>query len=222
MAYEALNNLGHSGRRVVIVLNDNGRSYAPTVSQLSQSLTTLRLNPTYTAARERLRLRLRELPGFGRAGLLGRALGDQRAARDGGAAHLLRGARRPLRRPDRRARHRAHGAGLRPRRRVGRPDRRPRADPEGPRLRAGRRGRHPAPARRQGDQAHHAREHGGQLGRHGRRRARPAPTAAAWPRPARLPEADGRRVTRSAPRPTPTPSPAPCWPRPRTTRGSWR
>ncbi len=65
MAYEALNNLGHSGRRVVIVLNDNGRSYAPTVSQLSQSLTTLRLNPTYTAARERLRLRLRELPGLG-------------------------------------------------------------------------------------------------------------------------------------------------------------
>ncbi len=65
MAYEALNNLGHARRRVVIVLNDNGRSYAPTVSQLSQSLTTLRLNPTYTAARERLRLRLRELPALG-------------------------------------------------------------------------------------------------------------------------------------------------------------
>jgi 1-deoxy-D-xylulose-5-phosphate synthase len=65
MAYEALNNLGHSHRRLVIVLNDNGRSYAPTVSQLSQSLTTLRLNPTYTAARERLRLRLRDLPALG-------------------------------------------------------------------------------------------------------------------------------------------------------------
>jgi 1-deoxy-D-xylulose-5-phosphate synthase len=65
MAYEALNNLGHSHRKVVIVLNDNGRSYAPTVSQLSQSLTSLRLNPTYTAARERLRLRLRELPALG-------------------------------------------------------------------------------------------------------------------------------------------------------------
>jgi 1-deoxy-D-xylulose-5-phosphate synthase len=65
MAYEALNNLGHSGCRVVIVLNDNGRSYAPTVSQLSQSLTTLRLNPTYTMARERLRTRLRGLPAFG-------------------------------------------------------------------------------------------------------------------------------------------------------------
>jgi 1-deoxy-D-xylulose-5-phosphate synthase len=65
MAYEALNNLGHSGRRVVIVLNDNGRSYAPTVSHLSQSLTTLRLNPTYTQTRERLRLRLRDLPAVG-------------------------------------------------------------------------------------------------------------------------------------------------------------
>jgi 1-deoxy-D-xylulose-5-phosphate synthase len=65
MAYEALNNLGHSGGRVVVVLNDNGRSYAPTVSQLSQSLTSLRLNPTYTHTRERLRNRLRGLPGFG-------------------------------------------------------------------------------------------------------------------------------------------------------------
>jgi len=65
MAYEALNNLGHSGRRVVIVLNDNGRSYAPTVSHLSQSLTNLRLNPTYTQTRERLRLRLRDLPAVG-------------------------------------------------------------------------------------------------------------------------------------------------------------
>ena len=44
MAYEALNNLGHSNQRVVIVLNDNGRSYAPTVSKLSESLTSLRIN----------------------------------------------------------------------------------------------------------------------------------------------------------------------------------
>jgi 1-deoxy-D-xylulose-5-phosphate synthase len=65
MAYEALNNLGHSGRRVVVVLNDNGRSYAPTVSHLSQSLTSLRLNPTYMQTRERLRNRLRGLPAFG-------------------------------------------------------------------------------------------------------------------------------------------------------------
>lgn len=71
MAYEALNNLGHSGRRVVIVLNDNGRSYAPTVSQLSESLTSLRLNPTYVQARERLRHILREIPGIGEAAYTG-------------------------------------------------------------------------------------------------------------------------------------------------------
>src|SRR5271169_6893685 len=65
MAYEALNNLGHSGRRVVVVLNDNGRSYAPTVSHLSQSLTSLRLNPTYVQTRERIRNRLREIPAVG-------------------------------------------------------------------------------------------------------------------------------------------------------------
>ena len=71
MTYEALNNLGHSGRRVVIVLNDNGRSYAPTVSQLSSSLTSLRLHPTYVQARERLRHVLRELPGVGEVAYTG-------------------------------------------------------------------------------------------------------------------------------------------------------
>jgi len=65
MAYEALNNLGHSGRRVLIVLNDNGRSYAPTVSGLSMSLTHLRLNPTYVQARQRIRHLIREIPGVG-------------------------------------------------------------------------------------------------------------------------------------------------------------
>jgi 1-deoxy-D-xylulose-5-phosphate synthase len=65
MAYEALNNLGHSGTPVVIVLNDNGRSYAPTVSRLSLGLTHLRLNPAYIQARQRIRHLIRELPGVG-------------------------------------------------------------------------------------------------------------------------------------------------------------
>ena len=38
MAFEGLNNLGHSGLPVTVVLNDNGRSYAPTVGRLSESL----------------------------------------------------------------------------------------------------------------------------------------------------------------------------------------
>ena len=63
MAYEALNNLGHSGARVLIVLNDNGRSYAPTVSKLSVSLTQLRLDPRYLQVRERVRHLVEDLPG---------------------------------------------------------------------------------------------------------------------------------------------------------------
>jgi 1-deoxy-D-xylulose-5-phosphate synthase len=62
MAYEALNNLGHSNTRVVIVLNDNGRSYAPTISKLSESLTSLRLNRTYLTVRERLGRLVRRMP----------------------------------------------------------------------------------------------------------------------------------------------------------------
>ncbi len=71
MAYEALNNLGHSGQRVVVVLNDNGHSYAPTISRLSESLTSLRLSPAYVSSRERLREWLRKIPGVGRLAYLG-------------------------------------------------------------------------------------------------------------------------------------------------------
>src|SRR5437764_8773586 len=65
MAYEALNNLGHSGRRVLIVLNDNGRSYAPTISRLSAGLTRLRLNPAYVQNRDRVQRLLRAVPKVG-------------------------------------------------------------------------------------------------------------------------------------------------------------
>jgi 1-deoxy-D-xylulose-5-phosphate synthase len=65
MAYEALNNLGHASSRVVIVLNDNGRSYSPTISKLSAGLTNLRLSPSYIHARERIRKLLREIPALG-------------------------------------------------------------------------------------------------------------------------------------------------------------
>ncbi|HEX2849530.1 MAG TPA: 1-deoxy-D-xylulose-5-phosphate synthase, partial [Acidimicrobiales bacterium] len=65
MAFEGLNNLGHSGKRVVIILNDNGRSYAPTVSKLSDSVTRLRLNPGYMQLRDRIDRLVRELPGVG-------------------------------------------------------------------------------------------------------------------------------------------------------------
>ncbi|MGH9190599.1 MAG: 1-deoxy-D-xylulose-5-phosphate synthase [Acidimicrobiales bacterium] len=78
MAYEALNNLGHSGRRVLIVLNDNGRSYAPTVSRLIAGLTKLRLNPSYVKNRDRIQRLLRGVPGIGEHLELG--MGSMRAA----------------------------------------------------------------------------------------------------------------------------------------------
>ena len=62
MAYEALNNLGHANRKVIIVLNDNGRSYAPTISQLSGSLAQIRLNPVYMRRQQKIEQALRNLP----------------------------------------------------------------------------------------------------------------------------------------------------------------
>jgi 1-deoxy-D-xylulose-5-phosphate synthase len=90
MAYEALNNLGHSGTRVIIVLNDNGRSYAPTISnitagpatppeptsehpslpsrlteKLSHTLTNIRQNPVYVRRQRRLEHFVHDLPYVG-------------------------------------------------------------------------------------------------------------------------------------------------------------
>ncbi len=65
MAFEGLNNLGHSDSRAVIILNDNGRSYAPTVSKLGESLGRLRLNPSYVRNRARLDRLLHEVPLVG-------------------------------------------------------------------------------------------------------------------------------------------------------------
>ena len=65
MAYEALNNLGHSGKRAIIILNDNGRSYAPTVGRLTESVSRLRLNPHYLKQRTRLEALVRDVPLVG-------------------------------------------------------------------------------------------------------------------------------------------------------------
>ncbi|HEY3502954.1 MAG TPA: 1-deoxy-D-xylulose-5-phosphate synthase [Actinocatenispora sp.] len=47
LAWEALNNLGASDRPVVVVLNDNGRSYEPTVGGLAGQLAALRRRAGY-------------------------------------------------------------------------------------------------------------------------------------------------------------------------------
>jgi 1-deoxy-D-xylulose-5-phosphate synthase len=65
MAFEGLNNLGHSGRDCIIILNDNGRSYAPTVSRLGESLVKIRNNPTYMRRQARLEKMLADVPLLG-------------------------------------------------------------------------------------------------------------------------------------------------------------
>ncbi|HXA28709.1 MAG TPA: 1-deoxy-D-xylulose-5-phosphate synthase [Candidatus Angelobacter sp.] len=65
MAYEALNNIGHLKPEMVIILNDNGRSYAPTVGGLAENLGQLRLSPKYEAAKDKAGTVLRGLPVVG-------------------------------------------------------------------------------------------------------------------------------------------------------------
>ncbi len=176
MAYEAINNIGHGDKRVIVVLNDNGRSYAPTVSMLSASV------PEPRRARqpsERDRRGHREAvaradrhptqPGLRPPSTPPRGVPPAPAGRrpsgrlgDGGvqgrrprvppAAVVLRGARRPVRRPVRRAQHRGDGARVPQRDRAvgGGTDPRARPDPEGPRLPARRGRRREAPPRRAG------------------------------------------------------------------------
>jgi len=62
MAFEALNNLGHYEQNAVIVLNDNGRSYAPTVSRLSSTVSRLRQHPSYWKGRSRIKNMLGRVP----------------------------------------------------------------------------------------------------------------------------------------------------------------
>ena len=65
MCWEALNNIAASRRPVVIVVNDNGRSYAPTIGGVADHLATLRLQPVYEQALERGRDVVRSLPLVG-------------------------------------------------------------------------------------------------------------------------------------------------------------
>lgn len=65
MAYEGLNNLGNTGANAIIILNDNGRSYAPTASRLGDSLARIRLDPRYLRNKARFEKILREVPLLG-------------------------------------------------------------------------------------------------------------------------------------------------------------
>jgi 1-deoxy-D-xylulose-5-phosphate synthase len=68
MAWEALNNIAINPQsRLVIVVNDNGRSYTPTIGGLATALTTLRTDPQYERVLEVVKRRLNAVPGIGHA-----------------------------------------------------------------------------------------------------------------------------------------------------------
>lgn len=65
MAWEALNNIAAGDRPVVIVVNDNGRSYTPTVGGLANRLTEIRTDPRYESTLHAIKERLNRKPGLG-------------------------------------------------------------------------------------------------------------------------------------------------------------
>src|SRR6195952_2446234 len=54
LSYEGLNNAGHSGRDLIVVLNDNEMSIAPNVGAMSKYLVSIQRNPLYNRVRSKL------------------------------------------------------------------------------------------------------------------------------------------------------------------------
>ena len=67
MCWEALNNIAaHKERPVVIVINDNGRSYSPTIGGVADHLASLRLQPGYERILDGGRELLKHTPVVGK------------------------------------------------------------------------------------------------------------------------------------------------------------
>jgi 1-deoxy-D-xylulose-5-phosphate synthase len=65
MCWEALNNIAAAERPVVIVVNDNGRSYSPTIGGLADHLAALRLRPGYEKVLDMIKETLPRTPLVG-------------------------------------------------------------------------------------------------------------------------------------------------------------
>ena len=65
MCYEALNDAGNSGTKMIVVLNDNEMSIAPNVGALSNYLTHLRISAGWQSAKRKAR-RLNRIPLIGK------------------------------------------------------------------------------------------------------------------------------------------------------------
>ncbi len=64
-AFEALNNAGHLGTNMIVILNDNEMSIDKNVGALSEYLSQMRTAPTYNKVKHDLEFLLRKIPSIG-------------------------------------------------------------------------------------------------------------------------------------------------------------
>ena len=62
IAYEALNNAGHTDRNLIVILNDNEMSISPNVGAIHKYLTRIVTNPLYNRVRDELKHILQKTP----------------------------------------------------------------------------------------------------------------------------------------------------------------
>ena len=62
LAYEGLNNAGHSKRDILVILNDNEMSISPNVGAISTYLTSITSSKYYNRLKEEVRDILKKVP----------------------------------------------------------------------------------------------------------------------------------------------------------------
>ncbi len=65
MAYEALNNIGASGSKVIVILNDNGMSISKNIGGMSDHLNNLRASAKYIDTKRAVKDKLSRIPKIG-------------------------------------------------------------------------------------------------------------------------------------------------------------
>ncbi len=101
IVYEALNNVGRSSKRFLIILNDNKMSICPRVGGVADYLDRLRMNRMYSGLKEEVVKALGKVPLLGRSGRT--FFGASQGSSKGWIArrHAVRRPRSALLRPDR-------------------------------------------------------------------------------------------------------------------------
>src|SRR5712692_6577667 len=74
LAFEGLNNAGHSGRDILVILNDNEMSISPNVGAISKYLTSITSSKYYNRLKEEVRGIIRKMPMGEEAGELAKRL----------------------------------------------------------------------------------------------------------------------------------------------------